>query len=213
MNYKALISSIKQYVPDFEIKGKDESYFMRLIGALLFFNPKFMTSFTTTIGSKVYFPKSTALEDKPISTCITLLHEIVHILDGKKYGSIVFSLLYLFPQVLAILTIPALFFIGYWGLLFLLFLLPLPAYFRMKFEKRAYLTELYVLHQLSIKLGITIDLDVRIALIKKNFNCGSYYWMWVFPLDFTENCNKIKDGNHPFEDPIFIKIDDLISKL
>lgn len=207
------LKQIKVYCPDFELKGKDKSLFMRFLGALLFFNPKFMLSFTTTIGSKVYFPKSTALEDKPLSTCITLLHEIVHILDSKKYGSIVFSFLYLFPQILALLTIPALFVIGYWGLLFLLFLLPLPAYFRMKFERRAYLTEMYVLYQLSKKIGFSIDLDIHQALIKKNFNSSSYYWMWAFPLDFTENCNKVKLGLRPFEDPIFSKIDDLISKL
>lgn len=213
MNTYKLIEQIKVYCPHFELRGKDKSLFMRFIGALLFFNPKFMTSFTTTIGSKVYFPKSTALQDKPLSTCVTLLHEIVHILDAEKYSSILFSFLYLFPQILAILTIPALFIVGYWGLLFLLFLLPLPAYFRMKFERRAYLTELYVLHQLSEKLGISIDLDVHAAIVKKNFNCSSYYWMWILPLDFSDNLDKIKAGNHPFEDSIFPKIDNLISKL
>ena len=207
------LKEIKVHCPDFELRGKDKSLFIRFLGALLFFNPKFMTSFTTTIGSKVYFPKSTALEDKPVATCITLLHEIVHILDGKKYGKITFSLLYMFPQILALLTLPALFFFGYWGLLFLLFLLPLPAYFRMKFERRAYLTELYVAQKLTDRLQVTIDLDVHAGLVKKNFNCSSYYWMWVFPLDFNESCEKIKQGHHPFEDPIFNTIDDLINKL
>jgi len=38
------------------IRYKDESVLMRLIGAALVPNPRFLTHFTTTLGRTVYFP-------------------------------------------------------------------------------------------------------------------------------------------------------------
>ena len=39
------------------IKYKDNSWFMKVLSKILFFNKKFMTRFTTTIGKTVYFPR------------------------------------------------------------------------------------------------------------------------------------------------------------
>lgn len=130
------------------IKYKNESLFMKFLSFLLFFNKKFMTEYTTTINSTIYFPSRDFVNNNYITSATIFLHELVHVLDARSYNFIIFSFLYLSPQILGIIFLP-LSFINIWvALAFLLFLLPIPSFFRMKFEKRAYLVSLYVLNQL-----------------------------------------------------------------
>jgi hypothetical protein len=124
------------------IRRKSESWLMGVIGALLFFNRSFMTEYTTTIGSTVYFPDQYYYE-QPVSAARTLAHEGVHIKQSKRVGAVWFALTYLFPLPLAALALgavlafwwlPALGFLG-----FLVFLAPLPAPWRVKYEREAYI--------------------------------------------------------------------------
>ncbi len=149
MKFSNLVADSQKHFPDLKIKYKDESSLMKVIGYLLFFNKRFMTSYTTTIGSSIYFSNQIFVRSHPIAATIILLHELVHIYDAKKISSFLFSLLYLSPQILAVLSLPLYFLIGWWSLLFLLLLLPLPAFFRMHFERRAYIASLYVLYKLG----------------------------------------------------------------
>lgn len=124
----------------FSVRPKGESALMGFIGAILFFNPSFMTNYTTTLGSTVYFPDNYAPSD---DAARTLAHEGWHVHQAKHIGRIRFSLAYMFPQILAPLALLAVFAI-WWtpallALVFLAALAPLPAPWRAKYEREAYL--------------------------------------------------------------------------
>lgn len=126
----------------FQTRQKSESWLMRAIGAVLyFFNPAFMVYYTTTIGSTIYFPDGYVAEH-PNEAARTLAHEGIHLRQAKRVGRLRFSLAYLFPQVLALLSLgaaaafwwaPAILFLG-----FLVFLAPWPAPWRVRYEREAY---------------------------------------------------------------------------
>jgi len=58
------INMIKEEIPDFSVEFKNEDTLQKFICVLLFFNPGYMTSFTTTLYPKVYFPTKES-EKKP----------------------------------------------------------------------------------------------------------------------------------------------------
>ena len=185
---------------------------MKIIGSLLFFNKEFMTTFTTTIGSTVYLPSKATVEKSPISYSMVLLHELVHIYDANKHKS--FSLLYLFPQILALLSLPLLLISWKLALPMLLFLLPIPAYFRMHFEKRAYMISLYATNRYYNRLGIETQLQYRKDSILKNFTGSAYYFMWPFNIKEFDSCViDILDGKRPYEDDLFNTLDKLIDQM
>ncbi|TAH22009.1 MAG: hypothetical protein EAZ08_02430 [Cytophagales bacterium] len=134
------ITKIQEEVP-LKIKFKDESWEMKWLNLLVkWFNPNFMTSFTTVIGYTVYFTSRKFVESNPQQAMQILTHEAVHLLDTKRFTFPIFAFLYLFPQILVVFAL--LFPINYYFLLCLFFLLPLPAPFRAYFEARAYAVDL-----------------------------------------------------------------------
>ena len=210
-----LLELSQKHFPNLRIKYKDQSSFMKLLGNVLFFNKEFMTNYTTTIGSTIYFPNEKYLNIRPISSVIVLLHELVHLYDSKRLTSPLFSFLYLSPQILALLFFPLLLVSWKLALPFLLFALPIPSFFRMYFEKRAYLSSLYVTYQLSKKKGFNSSLESHKNFFIKQFKGGYYYFMWTFSLtkEFDQALVKINNNERPFEDPVFDILDDLISQL
>src|SRR3990167_3207757 len=108
---------------DLKIAFKDESKFMKFLGALLFFNRKFMTTYSTTVGTTVYFPSKSWLNENRDRAARILAHELVHIDDAKDVGEIGFSYSYLFPQILSTISVAAFLGSSPLFLLFLLFLL------------------------------------------------------------------------------------------
>ena len=124
-----------------KIKYKDEAWEMKCVNMLIkWFNPNFMTDYTTVIGYTVYFTDRAYVDKYQHEALQILVHEAVHLLDTKHFTFPVFASAYLFPQVLGGLAL--LFPISYYFLFFLIFLLPLPAPFRAHFEARAYATDL-----------------------------------------------------------------------
>lgn len=213
MSFQNLVQAAQEQFPDLQIKYKDESTLMKILGKLMFFNPKFMTSFTTTIGSTVYYPSRSFVKIRPISSAIVLLHELIHIYDSKRLTQPLFTFLYTFPQILVLLAIPLLLVSWKLSLLCLLFLAPIPAIFRMYFEKRAYLTSLYVLNALGNKMSFNPGLDKQKEGFVEQFKDSDYYFMWPFKTvdkDFDTALVKIQNGEKPFEDPAFITLDKLI---
>jgi len=215
MSFQELVTHAQKQFPDLQIKYKNQSTFMKLIGKILFFNKSFMTNFTTTVGSTVYFPSESFVKVRPISSELILLHELVHVQDSKKYNKLLFGFLYLLP--LSLLPISILLFLFSWKIaLFLLLLsfVPLPAYFRMTFEKRAYLVSLYCMYQLSVKKNFTSNLDSASKSYLSGFKDASYYFMWPFSnldKEFAEALEKIKAGQKPYEDEkVFNMIDNLL---
>lgn len=213
MSFESVVNEAKINFPNLQIKYKDESFFMKILGKIMFFNKSFMTDYVTTVGNTIYFPSKSFLARRPVSSLMILMHELVHVYDSKKFTSPLFSFLYLFPQILALLVLP-LFFINWQiALLFLLFLLPIPAYFRTYFEKRGYLISLYVENKLSKKLKFSINLDNAKNDSIKHFKNSDYYFMWPFKsvdTQFNEAAIKINNDQRPFEDPIFDILDKLI---
>lgn len=139
-NFQYFVSILQAEVP-LKIKYKDESWEMRFLNVFLWwFNPTFMTSFTTVIGYTVYFTSREYVAKNPNKALQILTHEAVHLLDTKRFTFPVFAFGYLFPQILMVFAL--LFPISAYFLLFLLFILPFPAPFRAYFEARAYTVDL-----------------------------------------------------------------------
>lgn len=190
----------------FNVKYKDKSLFMKFLATILFFNKDFMKNYITTIGSTIYFPDEKFVKENEYSAMKVLAHEIVHVNQAEKYGNFLFSTLYLFPQclsVLSLLAILAVFWLPFlWCLLFLIFLAPIPAPWRAKFEFEAYIMSLFITHT-QMKFGgfpddkIEIELAGESILIeKKQFKESGYWFMWPFSLekDFGKKIDDISNG-------------------
>lgn len=199
-----LETEIKKVAPKYESINKEDSKLMRFIAKLMFFNKKYMDSFITTIGQKIYWPS----DDRNFDT---LAHEFVHIVDYLQ-KPIRFILGYAFPQILALpgilflLTLPIWLLlmvfsvISPWWLLILvslLFLLPIPAPFRKKSEIRGYGMSCRVrMWRYGFIDTYTFDHYVR------SFTSSTYYYMWPFEkkirkelqqYTFKENPDFLKD--------------------
>lgn len=159
-----------------QIRYKDESRFMRLLAKVLFFNKGFLTKYTTTIGSTIYLPSRAAVEADLDGYAAVLAHELVHVMDARAQGSLVFGLSYLFPQCLSLLSLLALLSIPgsiWWltSLSALLCLAPWPSTGRAAAEYRGYGMSLAT----SIWRGHRVD-HIPQRMIEQ-FTGPSYYWM------------------------------------
>ena len=169
--FEKLVAELKK-VSDLKIAFKDESRLMKVLSFLLFFNKKFMENYTTTLGSTVYFPSKQWLNANTDSARRTLCHEMMHILDSKKFGGLAFSFSYISPQILSLLS---LFSISgnLWFLLSLLFLAPLPAPLRAMWEIRAY----------AVTDAVLFEEEKRFSnadWLVDQFVSAGYYFMWPF---------------------------------
>jgi hypothetical protein len=168
---------------NFNVYYKDESLFMKILSYILFFNPSFSTDFTTTIGNSIYFPNRSSVLNDEVNYSIILSHELRHVCQAKKYSSIFFGFLYLFPQILVLLSVLS--FLSYYFLFFLVFAAPIPAYFRSFFEKQAYVISLFVTYQYLVQKkysqdDIDKDLSRMSSFCNSMFTQSSYYFMWPF---------------------------------
>lgn len=190
----------------FDIKYKDTSTLMKILSLLLFFNKDFMSSYITTIRNTIYFPSKEYIQNNETVSMGILAHEIVHVAQSEKYGRILYSLMYLFPQCLALLALGAVFAVFWlpmlWCLAFLVFLAPIPSPWRTKFEIQGYTMSLFMIcidlkHRGYPVDSIEKELAVRAVLIDtKNFK-GPYYWfMWPFGVGKTleKKINDICNG-------------------
>ncbi len=183
--FEKLYLALKKDVPGIRIGYKDSSKFMKLIGGLLFFNKGFMTDYITTIGKTIYFPNKESVTSR--SAYKVLAHEYVHIKDSERYGSILYSLMYLFPQILALFGLLFLFKIYF--VLFFICLLPLPAYWRSRIELRGYAMSLFMEHKEGRVFGV--------EGINDQFIGSGYYWMWPFGVkkELHKFVEKIESGD------------------
>ncbi len=217
MSFQNLVADAQSYFPDLQVKYKDQSSFMKFLGTLLFFTPSFMTNYITTIGSTVYYPNEAGVQANEIGSSIVLMHELVHVYDAHRLGRPLFFFLYLTPQILSLLCLPL--FLVSWKLalpLMLFFLLPLPSYFRMYFERRGYFTTLYVMNALNKKYQLNTQLEGSKDYYVGQFTGSAYYFMWPFSslqAQFEDAINKISAGGRPFEDPVFDIIDNLLASV
>lgn len=218
MAFQDLLATAQQYFPSLQIKYKNKSLLMKFLGILLFFNKGFMTNYTTTIGSTIYLPNSNFVKLRPVSGAVVFMHELTHLYDQKRIGYFFFMFSYLWPQIL---VLPAFFlFLISWKIalpVILLLCAPLPAYFRMKYEKRAYLSSLYAIQKLGVKLDFKPHLETQSKYFIQYFSDNNYYYMWPFgnsvSKHFVQAIKQIQRGERPFQDPVFDMLDDLITKV
>jgi hypothetical protein len=169
------------------------------------------------VGSTVYFPTESFTRARPVSAAVVLLHELVHVNDAKKISKPLFGALYLSPQILVLLCLPL--FLLSWKIALPIILLcacPIPSFFRMYFEKRAYFASLYSLHALGKKLNFDPQLDSQKDNYLKHFRDSSYYFMWPIhniETDFNKALESIRLDQRPFNNPIFDILDDLITQV
>lgn len=142
-----VILAIEEKFPQFAIHRKKDSWICKTIAFFIqFFNPDFMTQGSFAFMKKVYITETTEAylytEKGRKGYCATLTHEFLHMLDQDRDGQAAYSMAYLFPQDLAVLALfafgaflwwPAIFF-----LLFLGFLAPIGARWRLEYEVRGY---------------------------------------------------------------------------
>jgi hypothetical protein len=159
---------------------KKSSLLMRLLSVVLFFNRGFLDSYYTTIGTTIYWVKPLEqLGSNPGKDFRVFFHEVQHAHD-YLLGKLSFVLLYLFPQVLSVMSffaLLAIFFGNEWlvWLVCLLFLAPIPAPARMYFELRAYMCNAaYEFWRSGVKTGNYPETFLDI------FTGSSYYFMWPF---------------------------------
>ena len=176
--YEALLAETKSEFPDFEIIEKKNSTMMKVIDMCLrvitFGQMKsFMTGFTTTMGQKVYVSDSWD-GYLAASKAEIIRHERIHMRQAKKYGRVIFSILYL--------------------------LVPFPigiAFFRKKFEQEAYEESLRAMYEWR-GARVLDSQDIRERILS-NFTTAAYFWMWPFRknLDawYDSVIDKIKKDN------------------
>jgi hypothetical protein len=156
-DFEVLRAATAAEFPDFEVISKSKSTLMKLINFLLLVITfgkmnSFMTRFTTTMGTKVYVPDE--WHDRPVeSRLIVLRHERVHMRQAKKYGRLLFSLMYM------ALPFPVVF-----------------AYYRRKFEQEAYEESLIAMKEYYGNLVLK-NPGIRTSMIE-HFTTAEYYWAW-----------------------------------
>jgi hypothetical protein len=97
------------------------------------------------------------------------------------------------------------------------FLLPLPSYFRMIYERRAYYSSVYTIWKLSERMNFNPRLESQNAYFVEYFVDSSYYFMWPFKSflndDFNAIMQLVQTGKRPYEDAVFDILDDLVTKV
>lgn len=185
-DFEKMCEGVFSVYPHFRLKTKykDESYFMRFLSKVLFFNKNFSTIYTTTIGDTIYYPSREYVESKPKESLVIFFHELYHYIDYKKNPAL-FVFLYLFPQVLSVFSVISIFSSSYY-LLFLLFLLPIPAYFRASYEVSAYKVSLYMCYLILKHCEFKSDEEIVADLIRMSRNYSNhlsgsdYFYTWPF---------------------------------
>lgn len=153
-----LTAALSEEFPGFRIVPKSESGLMKAVDVFLkvvtlWRMSTFMNSFHTTVGTTVYTGDSWdgKREDEKM---ITLRHEAVHMRQARRYGRVLFSILYLFAWL------PV-------GL----------ARKRADFEMEAYEETLRAVGELRGAAAVSrVDRDRMVS----HFTSAEYLWAWPF---------------------------------
>lgn len=210
-NFYTFVNELKKHNPKLNVKFKNESILMKLLGKLLFFNKSFMKTFTTTIGNTIYFPSKEYVSNLSLGSIIVMAHEYRHTQDNKKLGFL-YNLIYLFPQILVMFSLLT-FVVGWWALLLLIFILPIPAYGRMKLELNGYTMTLFAFNEYYKTSNFSLEHRTSLLLnkaneINKHFTGASYYFMWPFGVEkqLIKNVNLIVTEQILNTDKIFEEV-------
>lgn len=196
---RLLEGAIKKRIPQFEVRWKNKgpgSAGQKVISRLIWlFNRQYMTEYISTFYPRVYWPSSLDYWKNPASSLETLAHEGVHLFDGHDHR-FWFGFSYLLPALFALLSLGALAAIwaSNWFLLFLAALaclLPLPAYWRMRWELRGYAMSMAVD---AWRNGSVTAATKRMTL--DNFTGSAYYFMWPFRKGMERRLDEAEKSIH-----------------
>jgi len=175
MNYDQLQkfkAELQKEFPGLQFVEKLTDPLMRFLKVILFFVPDFDRVYNGFFG-KIYVPRLVVVEKDRPDISQVYAHEAVHISDahGRQF---LFSLQYVFPQILAVLALLSLGAIWgsslwLWNLGWLVFLAPWPAPWRVEYEARAYAVGDFVL---LCKLGLSPYPEWSSAKLAGSL----YYW-------------------------------------
>lgn len=181
---KFLEEVTKKISPNFIIKPKSEkSGLYALVSPFIkLFNKEVDTRYITVLFGTMWVPDD-FYDSTDDSMLQILAHETRHEYDRKIYGSVLFSLIYLFPQVLVVLSllsVLAIWFGPAWllWLLSLLFLAPLPAPGRAYLERNGYRIN-YIVERWGNGSNDE-DMQAVVDWYAKHFTGPSYYFMFPF---------------------------------
>ncbi len=208
---REMIKLCRQEVPGFELRFKNESAWMKFLNFFAqLFNPAFMTRYTTTTGSTVYFPTEAAFLETQAASAEILAHELVHMVERKKEGLVLNFLRYAFPQILAVLALVSIAAIwSLWFLLalvFLLVLVPLPAPGRRDIELNGYTMTMAVDYWTTGAIS-----DSTFEFIARQFTGSAYYFMWPWHADIMHRIKMRAQAirtNEVLRDPLYAQVRD-----
>lgn len=206
MRHDAILSDMKQLAKEYGVViiNKDKDWLMSRIQRLMFWNPR-VEHFTFILFNRIYFPQW--ILETPSVMWPVLAHELVH-----REDDLILKMGYLFPQILASLSLLSLFsFFSLWfllSLLFLGFLAPIPSKWRKDSEMRALCANLlgdwYKGYQPNLKFYVSY------------FTESTYYFMWPYEEDvlkeLTERFEKVKDGKIFEEIPVLGRVNQILEK-
>lgn len=206
---RGMIELCRSEVPDFKIEFKTESGWMKFLNFFAqIFNKKFMTDYTTTSLSTVYFPSKEKFLAHQEMYADVLAHELVHMVERKREGTVWNFVRYAFPQILAVLAVLSLAAIwSLWFLLALVFLLalaPLPAPGRRDIEFNGYTMSMAVFQWRHGMLT-----DAMFEHTAAQFTGSAYYFMWPFKADIMYRLKlKAQDVRTGMilQDPLFRRV-------
>lgn len=169
--------------PDAKIKYKDESFFMKILGALMFFCPSFMTKFITVLGTTIWLPTRGWIEEYPKRAIFVFAHEFVHMWDhdiAKKLNRFdTFTIGYASLQVWGLLVLFT--FLGFvipWfflSFISIILLVPWPSPWRADIEGNGYAMTMYIRYLIDDpEYNANEGADL---LAGKHFASKQYYWM------------------------------------
>lgn len=200
----------RKHHPKAGVLRKSDSWLQRIIGFFVKpFNPKFMSLYVTTIGHTIYVPDDFINNSNELGMIDILAHETQHIIDYVA-NPIGFTISYLFPQCLALLSLFAFgAFFNLWMLLWLLalvFLAPIPSAFRYKAELKGYRTSI-LLARMAQNYNDN-DMQFLYAWIKSQMTSESYYFAWPFPNSIEDD---LKDESF-ISEPRYVEIINFLEK-
>jgi len=197
--FEDMTALVQKQIPQMEIRFKNESRLMKVLGVLLWvFNPKFMTDYVTTLYPHVYYPSREFLEKDPWVSTKILAHEFVHLWDRKRDGPW-FSVSYLLPQLFTTIPVLALVVVAFFsfpykmwvmvglGVLALACLAPWPSIGRTTIELRGY----------TVSLGVNYWRYGNLTQRNKDwialqFTGWPYYKMWPFKKGMARKMDDIE---------------------
>lgn len=171
----------RKYSKDFQIKSKkNASGLYALVRPIIkLFNKDIDDKFITVLFGTVWVPEN-FMNSNEMNVLEVMAHETVHEADRNRLGTLLFTILYLSPQILALGALLALFAIWFtnswlWALLALLFLAPIPSLGRTYIELRGY--RMNVLFMRKVDKVAEESLSPYLEYMAQNFTSGNYYFM------------------------------------